>query len=134
MVVNKIRSDFSFLSLGTGDSVTPEKRIPRKRNNMKSFEMSPPRKYPIQNQYINRLSTKKYQSLPAKLAKYPPGYKSLINEAEYDRNGSTDRLITDKEDYVKNMKAINKNILTTNKNMRIHKIITVMKVLSTKLK
>ena len=41
--------------------------------------MSPPRKYLIPNQDINILRTEKYQSLPPQLAKYCPGYKSLIN-------------------------------------------------------
>ena len=69
---------------------------------MKSVEMSPPRKYPIPNQYINRLRTEKDQSLPPHLAKYYPGYKSLINEAEDDCNYYIDTTHTDKEDYVKN--------------------------------
>ena len=52
---------------------------------MKSLAILPPRKDQIPNQYINILSTRKYQSLPPQLVKYPPGYKSLINEAEDDR-------------------------------------------------
>ena len=48
--------------------------------------MSPPRKDPIPNQDINRLSTEKYQSLPPKLAKYFHEYKLLINKAKVDRN------------------------------------------------
>ena len=43
---------------------------------MKSLAMLPPGKDPIPNQDINRLSTKKDQSIPPQLAKYPPGYKS----------------------------------------------------------
>ena len=69
--------------------------------------MSPPRKYPNSNQYINRLITKKYQSLPPQLAKYFPGYKSLKNEAEDDYNYFKDTSHTDKEYYVNNMKNIN---------------------------
>ena len=50
---NKIRTNVS-LSVGTGDSITPGQRIPKKKRNMKSPAMSPPRKNPILNQYINR--------------------------------------------------------------------------------
>ena len=78
---------------------------------MKSLPMSPPRKFPVPNQDINVLSTKKDQSLPPTLAKYTPGYKSLIYKAEYDFNHSTDTSRTDKKDFVNNMKASNvKNI------------------------
>ena len=42
---------------------------------MKSLAMFTPRNDPITNQYINRLSTKKYQIIPPQLAKYRPGYK-----------------------------------------------------------
>ena len=78
---------------------------------MKSLAMLPPRKDPIPNQDINILGTKKYQSLPLQLSKYFPGYKSLINEAEDGRNDSTDTSRTEKEDSLKNLKAINnKNI------------------------
>ena len=55
-----------------------------------------PRKDPIPNQDINRLSTKKYQSLPPQLAKFPPGFKSLISKSEDDRNDYTDTSRTDK--------------------------------------
>ena len=48
---------------------------------MNSLAMLPPIKDPIPNQDINMLGTEKYQSLPPKLAKYCPGYKSLINKA-----------------------------------------------------
>ena len=73
--------------------------------------MSPPRKDMIPDQDINMLGTEKDQSLPPKLAKFCPVYKSLINEAEYGRNYSTDNSRTDKEDYVDNLIAINeKNI------------------------
>ena len=43
-------STFSGVTLAI---VTPEKHIPKKKNNMKSPTISPPRKYPIPNQYIN---------------------------------------------------------------------------------
>ena len=99
------------MSGATGTSVFPGKRITRKKENMKSLAMLPPRKDPIPNQDINILGTKKYQSLPLQLSRYFPGYKSLINEAEDGRNDSTDTSRTDKEDSVKNLKAINKKII-----------------------
>ena len=81
MVNAKMRTDVSILYGGTGASVTPEKRIPGKQRNMKSPAILPPRKDPITNQDINRLITEKYQILPPHLAKYPPGFKVLINYA-----------------------------------------------------
>ena len=73
---------------------------------MESPEMSPPRKDSIPNQDINRLSTKKLH-IPPQLARFPPGFKSLINKTEDDRNDSTDNSRTDKEDSVNNLKCIN---------------------------
>ena len=58
-MVDKIRTDLSVLYGVTGASVTPGKRIPRKKRNMKSLETSPPRKDPIPNKYINTLETEK---------------------------------------------------------------------------
>ena len=75
---------------------------------MKSLAMSPQRNDPIPNQYINMLGTKTYQSLPQKLAKFRPGYKSLIKYSGQGRNDSTDTSRTDKEDYVDNIKSMNK--------------------------
>ena len=73
---------------------------------MKSLAVLPPRKYLIPNQDINMLGTKKYQSLPPQLAKYTPGYKSLINEEEDDQNESTDTSRTNEKDSQKNLKNI----------------------------
>ena len=129
MVDNKIRTNLSVLSGVTGASVSLEKRIPIKKKNMKSLAISPTRKDLIPNQDINILRTKTYQSLPPQLAKYCPGYKSLINAAEYGRNYSTDTSCTDKEDSVNNLKAINKKTLMTNTKMITHKTITIMKLL-----
>ena len=56
-MVKKIRTDVSLLSVGTGASVTPEKRIARKKKDMKSLAMLPLRKDIIQNQDINTLGT-----------------------------------------------------------------------------
>ena len=39
MVNPKIRTDVSVLSVGTGASTTPEKQIPRNKNNMKSLRV-----------------------------------------------------------------------------------------------
>ena len=76
---NKIRTDVSIFYGRTGAGVNPEKRIIRRKNNMKSLAISPPRKDLIPNQDINMLGTEKYQSLPPQLTKFRPGYKSLIN-------------------------------------------------------
>ena len=66
------------MSINTEASVTPEKLNTRKKNKMTSLAMSPPRKDPIQNQYIKMLGTKKYQSLPPQLAKFCPRYNVLL--------------------------------------------------------
>ena len=52
---------------------------------------------------MNMLITVKYQSLPPQLPKFCPGYKSLRNEADDDRNDSTYMSRTDKEDSVDNL-------------------------------
>ena len=70
---------------------------------MKSLKTSPPRKDLIPNPYINMLGTKKYQSLLPQLARFLPGYKSLINESEDGRNYSTDTSRTYKEDSVESL-------------------------------
>ena len=95
--------------------------------------MSPPRKDMIPDQDINMLGTEKDQSLPPKLAKFCPVYKSLINEAKDGRNDYTDTSRTYKEDSVKNTKSINKKLLMTNTKIVIHDIIKVMEVLFKKL-
>ena len=106
-----MQTNVSVLSGGTGDSITPEKIIPRKKGNMKLLEISPPINDPIPNQDINMLGTEKYQSIPPQFDKFIPGYKSLINKAEDVSNDSTDTSCTDKEYYVDNLKDINnKNI------------------------
>ena len=89
----------------------------KKKRNMKSPAMSPPRKDLIPKQDTNRLSTEKDQNFPPHLANFPPGLKSLINKAhdhnntEDDRNYSTDTSRNDKEYFVQNLKVIhNKEI------------------------
>ena len=113
MLDNKMWNTVVLFSVGTVDSVTSDKFIPVNKRNMKSPAMSPLRMYPIPNQDINRLITEKDQSLPLHLAKFPPEFKSLINEA-HDHNStedycndSTDNPRNDKEDPVNNLKAIN---------------------------
>ena len=57
----------------------------------------------------------KYQSLPSRLPKFPPVFKSLINEADDDNHESIDRSrtdkydtpCTDKDESIENMKAMN---------------------------
>ena len=64
IVVNKLRTDIyvnSGLMGETKASVTPEKRIPRKKRNIKSLATSPPRKDPSTNQDKNTLGIQKDQ-------------------------------------------------------------------------
>ena len=70
MVNTKIKTDVYYLSVGTRANVTPVKRIPRKKNNMKSLAMYPPRKDPIPNQYINILGAEADKSLPPQYASW----------------------------------------------------------------
>ena len=68
IVVDKLWTDISVNSGLTGEtraSVTPEKRIPRKKRNIKSLAMSPPRKDPIPNQDKNTLGIQKDKYLPS---------------------------------------------------------------------
>ena len=77
-MVDKLQNDLSVNSGLTGEtraSVTPEKRIPRKKRNIKSLAMSPPRKDPIPNQDINNLGLQKYQYLPPHGPLFFPGLK-----------------------------------------------------------
>ena len=52
-MVGKLQNDLSVNSVLAGETraiVTPEKRIPRKKRNIKSLATSPPRKDSIPNQ------------------------------------------------------------------------------------
>ena len=106
MVDDKMRNDVSILFGVMGASVTPKQNFPINKRNMKSPAMSPPRKDPIPNQDINRLTTIKYQSFSPHLAKFPPRFELLINYAhdtnstEDDCNDSTDTSRNEKEYYV----------------------------------
>ena len=51
MVYDKMRTDASILSGVKGAIITPEKRIPMKKMNMKSPEMSPSRKNKFRIRY-----------------------------------------------------------------------------------
>ena len=104
-----MRTDASILYGLMGSIVTLEKLIPRKKMNMKSPLMSPPRNNPD----INILITEKYPILPLHLEKYTPGYKSLLNDAhdpnstEDDRKYSTSNSHNEKEYSIKNIKVTN---------------------------
>ena len=77
-MVRKLWTDLSVnygLTGETRPSVTPEKRIPRKKRNIKSLATSPPRKDPITNQDKNSLWLQKYQCLPPHVPLFPPGSK-----------------------------------------------------------
>ena len=54
--MSKMPTGVSLLSI-TGAFVAPERRISRKKGNMKSPEMLPPRKDPITNQDSSRIIT-----------------------------------------------------------------------------
>ena len=96
-----------------GASVTPEKRIPGKKRDTESSAISPPRKDPISNQYINKLITEQYPSLPPIKAKYTPGFKPLFNDAhnpnitEDDPYGSTDNSLNENGDSVNKLNVTN---------------------------
>ena len=64
--------------------------------------MSPARKDPILNQDKNTLGIRKDQSLPPHVPKFPPGFKSLRNQADDDHHESTDTPCTDKDDMSRN--------------------------------
>ena len=103
----------SILSGGTGASVTTEKRIPRKKKNIKSPAMSPPGNYPIKNQDIDRLITERHPSVTPIKEKYPPEFKPLSNDAhnlnstEDGPNNYRDNSLNDKEDSVNKLKVTN---------------------------
>ena len=101
IVMNKLWTDLSINSVLAGEtraSVTPEKRIPRKKRNIKSLATSPPRKYPIPNQYKNTLGLQKDQCLPPHIPPFPLVFKSLRNEANDYNPETTDTSRTDKYD------------------------------------
>ena len=88
----------SILTGETRASATPGKRIPRKERNIKSLDMSPPRKDSITNQDKNTLGLQKYQCLLPHVSPFPPGFKSLRNERNDDNPETTDISRTDKYD------------------------------------
>ena len=99
--MGKLRTDISVNSRLTGEtraSVTPEKRIPRKKRNIKSLATSPPRKDPIPNQDKNTLGIQKYQCLSPHVPPFPPGFKLLRNEANDDNPETIYTSSTDKDD------------------------------------
>ena len=93
-----MRNDPYLLSGGPGDSITPEKRIPKGKIKIKSLATSPTRKNPITNQDKNNLAIKKYQSLPPHIHKFPSIFKSLRNEADDNHHKYTYTSCTDKDD------------------------------------
>ena len=87
----------SGLTGGTRASVTPEKRIP-KRKKSKPLAMSPPRKYPIKNQDKNIIGLKKDQWLTPEVPLFLPGNKSLRNKENDNNPETTDTSHTEKDD------------------------------------
>ena len=91
IVVEKLRTDLYGnygLKEETRAIVTPEKSIPGKKINIKSIATSPPRKYPIPNQ----------DKTTSHIPPFPPGFKSLRNEANDDNPETTYTSRTDKYD------------------------------------
>ena len=98
---DKLRTGLYINSRLTGEkraSVTPEKRIPRKKINIKSLATSPPINDTIPNQDKNTLVIQKYQCLPSHVPPFPLGFKSSINEVDDDNPETTDTSRTDKYD------------------------------------
>ena len=119
IVVDKLQNDLSLNSGLTGEtraSVTPEKRIPIKKRNMKSLAMSPPRKDIITNQDTNTLGLQKYQRLPPHVPPFPPIFKSLRNEPNDDNPETTDTQRTNKYDTSRNNQDDSIEILKSTKN------------------
>ena len=99
--MDKLRIYLSVNSLLPGETrtiVTPGKRIPRKKRNIKSLATSPPRNDTIIDQDKNTLGLQKYQCLPPHVPAFPPGFKWLRNETNDDNPETTDTSRTDKDD------------------------------------
>ena len=75
--MSKIPTNVSILS-GKIASITPERRIQRKRN-MKSTALLPPRNDQIKNQYSKMIITKKDPILQQLLTKGLTGHKPYID-------------------------------------------------------
>ena len=92
----------------------PEKRIPRKKRNIKLLATYPPRNDSIPNQDKNTLGIKKYQCLPPHVTPFPPGFKSLRNKADDDnpetkdtsRIDKYDTSLTNRDGSIENLKAM----------------------------
>ena len=90
--MGKLRTYLSVNFVLTGEtktSVTPGKRIPRKKRNIKSLATSPPRNDKSLNQDKNTLGLQKDQCLPPHVPPFLTGFKSLRNEANYDNPETT---------------------------------------------
>ena len=117
IVVDKL---CTYLSVNSGITretraiVTPEKCISGKKIYITSLATSPSRIDPILNQDKKTLEIQKDKFLPPHLPPFPPGFKSLRNEANDDDPGTTDTSCTDKDDtpctnwddYIENVKAM----------------------------
>ena len=111
-----MQSNISIFTIWMGASDTPEKGIARKKMNIKLPAMFLPRKDPIPIQDNDRLITKKDPIIPPHLAKYPPWYKLLINDAHETNstvnvhNCSIDNFCNEKQYSVNNMKVTNNKV------------------------
>ena len=93
--------------------VTPERHIPRKKRNMKSPEILPPRKDPIPNKDNIRIITQQDSIFPPLVAKWPTGYKPFMddihfsNKIEDKHNNSADNSRTEKKDSMNKLNVKN---------------------------
>ena len=105
LLVTEIPTGVYLLSV-TGAIATLERRIPRRKGNLKSPEILPPREYTIPNQYSTIIIIQNNPNLPPHLSKVPTVNKPFIdythfsNPSENEHTDTTDNLCTDNEDYV----------------------------------
>ena len=97
-----------FLSISDGEtssgltgetraSITPEKRIPKKKKRKNPQIRLHQEKVQFQIR-IKTLGTKQYQCLPSDIPPFYSGIKSLRNDANDDNPETTDTSRTDKDD------------------------------------
>ena len=72
------------LTRGTRSSVTPEKRIPKKKKYIKPLALSPLRKGTIPNQDFKNVKLNKYQCLTLDVPPFLPVNKILLNKDNDD--------------------------------------------------
>ena len=100
-MVTEIPTGVYLLSV-TGAIATLERRIPRRKGNLKSPEILPPREYTIPNQYSTIIIIQNNPNLPPHLSKLPTGNKTFIdnthssNPTENEHTDTTENSRNDK--------------------------------------